>query len=232
LKHVFERTQGNPRETIKLTRILMEKVVAGEITIDEIMGEGTTRTNESQVGADDEATKQLDHIIDREKIMFDVTPSNVIYAFLKGLQEIAMVHHSEEETPQLSLDFKFLSVDNREKTVGAIVDAIKEKIAVDIPAVKSFDRSAGVAAYYCAKRLEEGINAGQFHRAAMIIPNSTGGEKLQYILESNPGLAVFRINQEQADLLVKTALDPEISLSEIVYLFSNMVMQWIDMPDE
>ncbi|HME53781.1 MAG TPA: hypothetical protein VKM55_16250 [Candidatus Lokiarchaeia archaeon] len=232
LKHIFERTLGNPRETIKLTRVLMEKIVAGELTIDQIMGEGTERANEVQAGTEEETTKHLDHIIDREKIMFDVTPSNVIYAFLKGLQEIAMVHHSEDETPQLALDFKFLSVDNREKTVGAVVDTTKEKIAVDIPAAKSFDHSAGVAAYYCAKRLEEGMKASQFQRAAMIIPESTGGEKLQYILESNPELAVFRITQEQADLLVKTALDPDLALSEIVYLFSNMVMKWADLPDE
>lgn len=233
MKHIFERTFGNPRETIKLTRILMEKVVHGEITIDEITGEGVARVSENQVAPGEDATKnQLDNIIDREKIMFDVTPSNVIYAFLKGLQEIAMVHHSEDETPQLALDFKFLSTDNREKTVGAVVDTTKEKIAVDIPAAKSFDRSAGVAAYYCAKRLEEGMKAGQFHKAAMIVPDSTGGEKLQYILESNPDLAVFRINQEQADMLVKTALDPDLALSEIVYLFSNMIMNWVDLPDE
>lgn len=232
VKHIFDRTRGNPRETIKLTRILTEKVVGGEITIEEITGDAKPKDSDAQATSSTDATRQLDNVLEQGGLVFDVTTSNVIYAFLKGVQEIAMVHHPEEETPQPQLDFKFISTDNKEKTVGAVLDTTKEKIAFDIPAVKTFDRSAGVAAYYCAKRLEEGMKGKKFDRAVMVIPESTGGEKLQYILESSPGLAVFRINQEQAEVLVKTALNPDLALSKLIYEFSNLIMKWNDSDNE
>nr|MDO8112837.1 hypothetical protein [Candidatus Sigynarchaeota archaeon] len=232
IRHVFERTRGNPRETIKLTRVLMEKVVGGEISTDEILGISQPKDATAQANLDSKATKELDGMLDREALVFDVNPSNVIYAFFKGVQEIAWTHHQEEDPPQLQLEYKFLSADNKEKTVGALVDTGKEKIAFDIPAVKSFDRSAGVAAYYCGKRLEEGIKGKKFDRAVMVIPESTGGEKLQYILQNNPCLQVFRINQEQAEVLVKTALDPDMALSKVVFDFTNTIMKWNDACNE
>jgi hypothetical protein len=226
VKHIFERTRGNPRETIKLTRVLTEKIVQGELSIDDITGNGTPKDAAAQAALEQKATKEVDGLLDREALVFDVNAANVIYAFLKGLQEIAFVHHPEEDPPLLQLEYKFISIDAKEKTVGALLELPREKIAFDIPAVKSFDRSAGVAAFYCAKRLDEGMKGKKFERAVMVIPDSTGGEKLQYILESNPGLAMFRIDQAQAELLVKTALDPDMHLSKLVYEMTNRVMKW------
>jgi hypothetical protein len=226
LKHIFERTRGNPREAIKLTRLLTEKIVHGELSIDDITGDGKPKDAAAQAALEEKATKEVDGFLDREALVFDVNAANVIYAFLKGLQEIAFVHHPDEDPPLLQFEYKFISIDAKEKTVGALLELPKENVALDIPAIKSFDRSAGVAAFYCAKRLDEGMKAKRFSRALMVIPDSTGGEKLQYILESNPGLAVFRIDQAQAELLVKTALDPDIHLSRIVYEMTNLVMKW------
>nr|MDO8087366.1 hypothetical protein [Candidatus Sigynarchaeum springense] len=226
LKHIFERTKGNPRETIKLARILTEKIINGELSIDDITGNGTPKDAAAQASLEEKTTKEVDGLLDREALVFDVNAANVIYAFLKGLQELAFVHHPEDDPPLLQLEYKFVSTDGKEKTVGALLELPKEKVGFDIPAVKSFDRSAGVAAFYCARRLDEGLKAKRFDRAVMVIPESTGGEKLQYILESNSGLLIFRINHAQAEMLVKTALDPDMHLSRIVYEMTNVVMNW------
>lgn len=226
LKHVFDRTHGNPRETIKLTRILTEKIVNGDLSIDDITGNGKPKDAATQAALDEKATKEVEEFLTREVLAFDVNASNVIYAFLKGLQEIAFVHHPEENPPIPQFEFRFSSVDGKEKTVGALLELPIGNAAFDVPAIKTFDRSAGVAAFYCAKRLDEGMKAKKFSRAVMVIPESTGGEKLQYILESNPGLAVFRINHAQAETIVKTALDPDMRLSRIVYEMTNLVMNW------
>ncbi|NMC05115.1 MAG: hypothetical protein GYA24_07890 [Candidatus Lokiarchaeota archaeon] len=226
LKHIFERARGNPRETIKLTRVLTEKIVSGELALDEITGNGKPRDAATQAALEEKATKEVDGLLDREALVFDVNAANVIYAFVKGLQELAFVHHPEDDPPLLQFEHKFISIDAKEKTVGALLQLPKENVAFDIPAIKTFDRSAGVAAYYCAKRLDEGIKAKRFNRAIMVIPTSTGGEKLQYILESNPALSVLRIDQSQAELIVKTALDPDMHISQIVYEMTNIVMKW------
>ncbi len=98
-----------------------------------------------------------------------------------------------------------------------------QKVGIDVPSVKTFDRSGGVAAFYSAKRLVDGLTTNTYNKGIIIMPESTSGEKTQYLFEHNPGLLDFKLNQEQAETLIRCALDPDKEFSKENYAFFNMV---------
>ena len=92
--------------------------------------------------------------------------------------------------------------------------------------MKSFDRSGGVAAFYSAKRLAEGLATKTLDRALLIIPKGSSGQKLQFILEKNPNLVPLEIDQAQATQIVEAALNPGMELSKTVVEITKIITQW------
>ncbi|MEX2682903.1 MAG: hypothetical protein Q6373_015040 [Candidatus Sigynarchaeota archaeon] len=249
LKIIFDRTHGNPRETIKLTRVFIDKLVYGDLTLAEI----TEQTKPEAVPAKAEpavvtttplasltaaktvpavpvatpppssaAAQRVEEIIDAEGLIVDVNPASVLGAVTKGIQKVAAKVGQSPDAIKSTLGYKFF-VGGKEKEIGALIEFSGQKIGIDIPAVKTFDRSGGVAAFYSAKRLVDGLANNTYVRAIIIMPESTSGEKTQYLFEQNPGLLDFKLNQKQAEDLIRCAMLPDAEPTKETYIFFNKV---------
>lgn len=227
LKIIFDRTHGNPRETIKLTRVFIDKIVFGDLTLDEI----TEQTKPEAIASKADlapvmeektaATQKIEEIIDKEGLIIDVNPASVLGSAIKGLQQIGGKLSPPVEV-KAEFEYKFF-IGGKEKEIGALVDVNGEKVGLDVPSVKTFDRSGGVAAFYSAKRLVDGLTNNTFSKAFIIMPESTGGEKTQYLFEHNPGLRDCKLNQAQAEDLIRSALDPDTYPSAENYALFNAI---------
>ena len=99
---------------------------------------------------------------------------------------------------------------------------------MDIPTIKTFDKSGGVAAYYAINRLKEALSVGAINHACLIVPKETGGKKYTMIREDlGDKLTLVELNQEEAeDLIRKAKTAPSIKGRE----FARLVMK--DLPPE
>jgi hypothetical protein len=236
LKVIFDRTHGNPRETIKLTRVFIDKIIYGDLTLAEITDQqqpaeiAHIAESVPEVKPMSSAAKQkVENIIDTEGLIIDVNPSSVLGAAIKGIEEIAK--RASAGSLKVQMGFKFF-VGGKEKEIGALVEFGGQKIGIDLPAVKTFDRSGGVAAFYSAKRLVDGLTNNTYGKAILIMPESTSGEKTQYLFEHNPGLVAFKLNQKQAEDMIRGALLPGKNFTPETYLFFNQVTgQDVPVPD-
>jgi hypothetical protein len=218
LKHIFEKSNGNPREAIKLTRVFVEKVVSGDLSLEEF-------GIKAKVEEVHQAAKDIDAIISREALNVDVNASSLSSAIIIGLQEVTFTKCPDKDAPGYEIGYTF-SIGERRSTIGALVNVDEEKVGFDIPSVKSFDRSGGVAAFYSAKRLAEGLATKVFERALLIMPKGSSGQKLQFILEKNPNLIPLEIDQAQATQIVQAALNPGMELSRTVVEITKIVTRW------
>ncbi len=245
LKIIFDRTHGNPRETIKLTRVFIDKLVYGDLTLAEI----TEQTKPEAIPAKVEpavvttsplatltptkvaaaappvpsaAQQKVEEIIDTEGLIVDVNPASVLGAVTKGIQKVAAKANQAADAIKVTLGHKFF-IGGKEKEIGALIEFSGQKVGIDIPAVKTFDRSGGVAAFYSAKRLVDGLTNNTYARAIIIMPESTSGEKTQYLFEQNPGLLDFKLNQKQAEDLIRQAMLPDVEPTKETYIFFNKV---------
>lgn len=227
LKIIFERTHGNPRETIKLTRVFIDKIINGDLMLAEITDQAQPPEVAEIVQSIPEikpmtsaAKQKVENIIDAEGLIIDVNPSSVLGAAIKGIEEIAK--RASAGSLKVQMGFKFF-IGGKEKEIGALVEFGDQKVAIDLPAVKTFDRSGGVAAYYSAKRLVDGLTNNTYSKAILIMPESTSGEKTQYLFEHNPGLVDFRLNQGQAESMIRGALLPGKNFTPETYTLFNIV---------
>ncbi|NWF95714.1 MAG: hypothetical protein HXY34_06195, partial [Candidatus Thorarchaeota archaeon] len=90
-----------------------------------------------------------------------------------------------------------------ESDVGAVVsiekDGATHMIAIDVPTVKSWDRSAGVAAFYSAKRLKDAIGSGRAEVGLVVVPKKTKGAKFESVLsEMGSKLHVMPLTEQSA----------------------------------
>jgi hypothetical protein len=240
IKIIFDRTHGNPRETIKLTRVFIDKLVYGDLTLAEITEQtkpeaipakvepGVVTTSplataipaKGTTSAPSAAQHRVEEIIDTEGLIVDVNPASVLGAVTKGIQKIAVKAGQAADAIKVTLGYKFF-IGGKEKEIGAIIEFSGQKVGIDIPSVKSFDRSGGVAAFYSAKRLVDGLTNNTYVRAIIIMPESTSGEKTQYLFEQNPGLLDFKLNQKQAEDLIRQAMLPDMDPTKETFIFFN-----------
>ncbi|KKN17511.1 hypothetical protein LCGC14_0965190, partial [marine sediment metagenome] len=94
----------------------------------------------------------------------------------------------------------------RSQTLAALIEAEGKKWGLEIPSIKTFDRSAGVAGYYAAKRLKDAISEKAIDYGILIVPQGTGGAKYEIILKDNPGIHRFELNNEIGERLIANAL--------------------------
>ncbi len=95
-----------------------------------------------------------------------------------------------------------------QKQEAAIVQFTKEErtqyIGIDLPNVKDWDRSGGVAAYYSANRLKKVLDANAVKAAIIAVPASTKGTKFEALSEEiGSNMLTLRFDEETATLFVR-----------------------------
>jgi len=95
-----------------------------------------------------------------------------------------------------------------QKQQAAIVELTKESvtqyIGIDLPNVKDWDRSGGVAAFYSAKRLKSVLDTDAVKAAIIAVPTATKGAKFEALSEELGSLMLsLRFDEETALLFVR-----------------------------
>ncbi|KKN05818.1 hypothetical protein LCGC14_1083580 [marine sediment metagenome] len=211
---IFEKTQGNPRNSIKLCRRFIDKVVMEEMTVDQLLEVGVdiVATTRPKTGIEEEdidfskprevIKKTIEDILAEEEYSIDVNPQSVAGATLKCID---MVGSQKGKQFITQMEFKFI-LGKRSQTLAALIETEGKKWGIEIPSIKTFDRSAGVAGYYAAKRLKDAINEKVIEYGILIVPEGTGGAKYEMILHDNPNIHRIELTNEVGEDLIKNAL--------------------------
>jgi len=211
---IYEKTKGNPRNSIKLCRRFIDKVVMEEMTIDELLEVGVdiVATPTPKVEAEEEIVdfskprevikKTIDDILAEEEYSIEVNPQSVAGATLKYID---MVGEEKKKKFKTQIEFKF-KLGKRSQTLAAAIEAEGKKWGLEIPSIKTFDRSAGVAGYYAAKRLKDAITERAIDSGLLIVPRGTGGAKYEMILKDNPNIHKVEIDNDIGENLIANAL--------------------------
>lgn len=214
IEMIFEKTQGNPRNSIKLCRRFIDKVVTEEMTVDELLkvGADIVATAKPPSEMEEEVIdfskprevikKTIEDILAEEEYSIDVNPQSVAGATLKCIN---MIGDEKGKKYKSQMEFKF-KMGKRAQTLAALIEAEGKKWGMEIPSIKTFDRSAGVAGYYAAKRLKDAITEKVIDCGILIVPTGTGGAKYEMILQNNPDIHKIELNNESGEDLIKNAL--------------------------
>ena len=95
-----------------------------------------------------------------------------------------------------------------QKQQAAIVELTKDEeteyVGIDLPNVKDWDRSGGVAAYYSANRLKKVLDADAVKAAVIAVPTPTKGAKFEALSEEiGSAMLTLRFDEETATLFVR-----------------------------
>lgn len=214
IEMIYEKTKGNPRNSIKLCRRFIDKVVMEEMTVEELLDVGAdiVATARPPSEVEEEAIdfskprevikKTIEDILAEEEYSIDVNPQSVAGATLKCIN---MVGDNKGKKHTTQMEFKF-KMGKRAQTLAALIEAEGRKWGLEIPSIKTFDRSAGVAGYYAAKRLKDAITEKVIDYGILIVPTGTGGAKYEMILSNNPNIHKVELDNELGGELIKNAL--------------------------
>ena len=215
IEMIYEKTQGNPRNSIKLCRRFIDKVVTEEMSVEElleagaeIVGTAKPRTGEAEEKIIDFSKprevikKTIEEILAEEEYVIDVNPSSVAGAALKSVIKIGEEKKKKFNT---QMEFKFM-LGKRSQTLAALVEAEGKKWGLEIPSIKTFDRSAGVAGYYAAKRLKDAIDEKAIDKAILIVPKGSSGAKFDMIINNNSEIHKVELDNESGEQLIASAL--------------------------
>ncbi|MFX0057234.1 MAG: hypothetical protein ACFE85_09445 [Candidatus Hodarchaeota archaeon] len=215
IEMIYEKSQGNPRNSIKLCRRFIDKVVMEEMSVEELMEVGPEIVATAKPPTPDieeeivdfskpreVIKKTIEEILAEEEYIIDVNPSSVAGAALKSIIKIGEEKGKKFKT---QMEFKF-KMGKRSQTLAALIEYEGKKWGLEIPSIKTFDRSAGVAGYYAAKRIKDAIDENAIDLALLIVPSGSSGAKFEMILENNPAIHKVEINNELGEKLIANAL--------------------------
>ena len=215
IEMIYEKTKGNPRNSIKLCRRFIDKVVMEEMTVDELLEVGAeiVATARPKAEIEEEGVidfskprevikKTIEDILAEEEYSIDVNPQSVAGATLKYIN---MVGEEKGKDFKTQMEYKFM-LGKRGQTLAALIESKGKKWGMEIPSIKTFDRSAGVAGYYAAKRLKDAISVKAIDFGILIVPEKTKGDKFNLILKSNPNIHRVELNNEIGERLIANAL--------------------------
>ncbi len=239
-KEYFEfihvKTKGNPRESIKLIRTFLDLILTHGLQVDAI-GLFTKKTvpspkpmvirpkkeelpviratgekvTASSMGATSAQAQDVGESISsiEENMTIQVNPPSVASGAINSI----LVAADELAKPiQATIDYSF-KVGSSEKKISALLILENgEKIALDVPSVKNFDRKGGVAAYYSLKRLDDAIRNGIADRAILIIPKGTSGTKFtKLVSDLGDKLTIYEISDEIGRALIIGGITKSLS---------------------
>ncbi|UCD01942.1 MAG: hypothetical protein JSV23_02675 [Promethearchaeota archaeon] len=215
IEMIYEKTKGNPRNSIKLCRRFIDKVVMDEMSVDELLKVGAEIVATAKPKAEIEAEEMIDFskprelikktiedILAEEEYSIEVNPQSVVGATLKYIN---MIGEEKRKKFKTQMEFKF-KLGKRSQTLAALIEAEGKKWGLEIPSIKTFDRSAGVAGYYAAKRLKDAISEKAIDFGLLIVPTGTGGAKYEMILRDNPDIHKVELNNDIGEKLIANAL--------------------------
>ena len=215
IEMIYEKTKGNPRNSIKLCRRFIDKVVMEEMTVDELLEVGAEIVATARPKAEIEEEevidfskprevikKTIEDILAEEEYSIDVNPQSVAGATLKYIN---MVGEEKRKDFKTQMEYKFM-LGKRGQTLAALIESEGKKWGMEIPSIKTFDRSAGVAGYYAAKRLKDAIIVKAIDFGILIVPEKTSGQKFNLILKDNPNIYKVELNNEIGERLIANAL--------------------------
>lgn len=214
IEMIYEKTQGNPRNSIKLCRRFIDKLVMEEMSIEELMEVGAELVASPRPPSMEEEEvidfskprevikKTIEDILAEEEYAIDVNPASVAGAALKSIIKIG---EDKGKKFQTQMEYKFM-LGKRSQTLAALVEIGDKKWGLEIPSIKTFDRSAGVAGYYAAKRLKDAIDVDAIDAAILIVPTGSAGAKFELILENNPNIYKVELDNNTGEDLISNAL--------------------------
>jgi hypothetical protein len=214
IEMIFEKTNGNPRNSIKLCRRFIDMVVMDEMSLDQIMEAGVDVVATAKPPTEVEEVidfskpreviaKKIEEILAEEEYSIDVNPQSVAGAALKCIN---MVGEKKGKDFKTQMEFKFM-VGKRSQTLAALIETGGKKWGLEIPSCKTFDRSAGVAGYYAAKRLKDAITQESINMGLLIVPEGSGGAKYESILQNTPEIKKIELNNENGEKMIAKALE-------------------------
>ena len=213
IEMIYEKTQGNPRNSIKLCRRFIDKVVIEEMSVEELMEAGADIVATAKPPLPEEEVvdfskpreiikKTIEEILAEEEYVIDVNPASVAGATLKTIIKIGEEKGKDFKT---QMEFKFM-LGKRSQTLAALIECQGKKWGLEIPSIKTFDRSAGVAGYYAAKRLKDALDVKAVDAAILIVPTGSGGAKFEMILDNNSEIHKFELDNDSGEKLIANAL--------------------------
>jgi hypothetical protein len=213
IEMIYEKTQGNPRNSIKLCRRFIDKVVIEEMSVEELMEAGADIVATAKPPLPDEEVvdfskpreiikKTIEEILAEEEYVIDVNPASVAGATLKTIMKIGENKGKDFKT---QMEFKFM-LGKKSQTLAALIEYKGKKWGLEIPSIKTFDRSAGVAGYYAAKRLKDALDEKAVDEGILIVPTGSGGAKFEMILENNAEIHKVELNNDSGEKLIANAL--------------------------
>ena len=212
---IYEKTQGNPRNSIKLCRRFIDKVVTEEMSVEELLKASadivaTAKPPRRETKEDivdfskprEVIKKTIEEILAEEEYVIDVNPSSVAGATLKSIMKVGEEKKKKFKT---QMEYKF-KMGKRSQTLAALIEFEGNKWGLEIPSIKTFDRSAGVAGYYAAKRLKDAIDQKAIDSAILIVPVGSSGAKFELILQGSTEIHKVELTNETGESLIANAL--------------------------
>jgi hypothetical protein len=229
LKILYSKSDGNQRSIIKLIRLFVDKIVYDEMSLDQVISssqveeiaaseakalkvKGPSATGTA--AAKHESTEQEKTIIQKiEELMADedytieANPQSLAGATLKSMKVLMEKYGKEAKITSPSPEFAFK---NRKYKLAGLIEFDGVKWGFEIPSVRSFSKSGGVAAFYAAKRFSYAFSGNSMDKGILIVPQGTSGAKYLSLLKEFEGrLLVYEFNEESAIFLISQALkDP------------------------
>jgi len=140
-----------------------------------------------------EAEPQLDHVI---KLTSTVVTNSIVEALA-----VAGAKIGAETKLQI---FEEPLKKQKSAIVQMTKDGITRKVGVDIPNVKDWNRSGGVAAFYAGKRLKTILDDGTVPASIIAVPASTKGVKFEALIsEFVSKMLVLRFDTDTATAFVQ-----------------------------
>ncbi|MHA1339971.1 MAG: hypothetical protein ACTSRZ_07255 [Promethearchaeota archaeon] len=245
LQAIYSKTDGNPRSIIKLIRIFVEKIVLGDMTIEELMKEEGIKPHAQKPLAKNEIDEEIrkmaetvaktaehksnlvqkiEEMMLEEDFIIEVNPASVAGAALKS---ISIIGDKYGKNVEIEVESKF-TYGKRVVQLAGLIKYNNEKIGLDVPAIKNFDRPGGVSAFYSANRLATALQLNIVERAILITSRGTKGQKYNSLLSQNPKIEVIEINHEEGEQLLRGVARREPS--KIGKEIANIVFK--DLPEE
>lgn len=252
---IFQKTKGNPRDSIKMTKVFIDQILYDEATFKHLEEKieyieksrkepapiveasiyvpsipkpnGPENTQMHEIG--EKILTHLDEIIDaavkkkEEELEAElaeeikVTPAITISAAIDSL-----LTFGKQKGIELKINFDFeFAVDGKKKAISAFfLDLDGRRIGIEIPTIKTFNKSGGVAAYYAIMRLKQALDSDIIDHACLIVPRETGGKKYSLICEDlGSKLTLLEMNDSEAKELIRNAkTDPSLKGREFARL--------------
>lgn len=172
-RKVYEETKGNPRSVIRQLR----KRLREKLKIEEEEKE--------------------------EKEEIKVTPVILVDSLCLAISSVAKTMGL---TATLKIAYSY-RIGKKPQQIAALMEISKNSdrvvVGFEIPNIKNWDKSGGVAAYYALRRLENAIVSNLMDRGVLVVSRGTSGEKYARLLKKiREKIILIEINQREAEEII------------------------------